>query len=139
MKKYWSILWRFLLCNLLVSSVFQQLYASDERFIKLDLTFVFLCHGLFFFAALRARTHKFSQGFWRDLYDADALKAIYLVFISGAFLMAMLNMLVAELLSTDAWVDFKIFGTFIYALLLPGVALGMLAFLTPRSAANSDT
>jgi len=140
MKKYWSILWRFLLCNFFVSSAYQQFfYLSDERLIKLNPTIVFLCYGIFFFAALRARKHKFSEGFWRDLYGADALKAIYLVFISGAFLMAVLNVLIAGLASTDAWVNFKIFGTFLYAFVLPGVALGVLAFLNPRSAENAET
>jgi len=140
MRKYWSVLWRFLLCNFLVSSAYQQFfYLSDERLIKLNPTIVFFCHGLFFFAALRARNHKFSEGFWRDLYDANQLKKIYLVFISGAFFMAALNAHVAASLSTDAWVNFIAFGTLIYAFLLPGFAIAVLAFSNRKSPADSGT
>lgn len=127
MKQYWSILWRFYLCSVLVSSAYREfIQLSDERYIKINLTILFLCHGLFFLAALRVRKHKFSEEFWRDLYDASALRTIYLTFIGGALSMAVLNVLVAKTFSTDAWVNFKLFGGLSYALLLPAVALGLM-------------
>ena len=123
MKRYWSILWRYYLCAFLVSRVCETFfYMTDADFIKLNLTMNILFHGAFFYAASLIRTHKFSQGFWRDLYDEKQLKIIYSSFIFGAVAMSMLSLLVAISFSTDAWVGFKLFGMLFYVLLIPVVA-----------------
>jgi intracellular septation protein A len=123
MKQYWSILWRFYLCTFLVSRVHETFfYVADERFHKFNLTMVLISHGAFFLAAYAIRKHKFSQGFWRDLYDANQLKVIYSTFILGAIVMSGLSFLVATNLATDVWVDFRLFGIFLYALIIPAVA-----------------
>lgn len=123
MKQYWSILWRFYLCIFLVSRVFETFfYVADERFIKFNLTMTLISHGAFFIAAYAIRKHKFSQGFWRDLYDANQLKVIYSTFILGTIIMSGLSVLVATNFATDVWVDFRVFGVSLYALTIPAVA-----------------
>jgi len=134
MRMYWSIFWRFMLCSFIISSIYQQFTRdADERYIKESLSLVFVCHALFFVVALITRQYKISEGFWRDLFDADELKSIYIVFIVGALVMSILNLVIALNFATDRWVDFKLFGTFIYAFLMPGIASKTIAIFRRTS------
>lgn len=138
MRMYWSIFWRFMLCNFIISSVYQQFtHDADERYIKESLSLVLVSHALFFVIALIARQHKISEGFWRDLFDVDELKRIYIVFIVGALVMSILNLVIALNFATDRWVDFRLFGTFIYAFLIPGIASKAITIFRRTSVVSS--